>query len=107
MEAAHWAVFRASGPWCSSCERRPRLREQPFHPTPKQGRWSIQLVPESSRFQRRLASRVGREVRDDGGAFRKLWLDLDTGLGKLIVGQHLTPTDAVLSITREGSLRRD
>src|SRR5215218_10602711 len=34
-------------------------------------------------------------------------LDLDTGLGKLIVGQHLTPTDAVLSITREGSLRRD
>src|SRR5881396_4085343 len=54
-------------------ERCPRLRERPFHPTPKQGRWSIRLTPESSRFQRRLASRLGSEVRDDGRARRKLW----------------------------------
>src|SRR5215203_2467839 len=34
-------------------------------------------------------------------------LDLDTGIGKLIVGQQLTPTDAVVSITRDGSGRGD
>ena len=36
-----------------------------------------------------------------------LRLDLDTGFGKLIVGQQLTPTDAVVSITRGGSRRGD
>src|SRR5215212_9422017 len=36
-----------------------------------------------------------------------LKLDLDTGFGKFIVGQQLTPTDAVVSITRGGSRRRD
>src|SRR3954469_20785580 len=35
------------------------------------------------------------------------WLDLDTGFGKVVVGQQLTPTDAVVSITRDGSGRRD
>src|SRR5829696_4923781 len=34
-------------------------------------------------------------------------LDLDTGLGNLIVGQQLTPTDAVVSITRDGFRRAD
>src|SRR3954468_2172342 len=34
-------------------------------------------------------------------------LDLDTGFGKVVVGQQLTPTDAVVSITRDGSGRRD
>src|SRR3954454_3734022 len=36
-----------------------------------------------------------------------LRLDLDTGFGKVVVGQQLTPTDAVVSITRDGSGRRD
>src|SRR3954449_8608264 len=36
-----------------------------------------------------------------------LTLDLDTGFAKVVVGQQLTPTDAVLSITRDGSGRRD
>src|SRR4051794_24314756 len=34
-------------------------------------------------------------------------LDLDTGFGKVVVGQQLTPTDVVVSITRDGSGRRD
>src|SRR5215217_2667776 len=34
-------------------------------------------------------------------------LDLDTGLGNLIVGQQLTPRDAVVSITRDGFRRAD
>src|SRR3954462_9404470 len=34
-------------------------------------------------------------------------LDLDTGFGKVVAGQQLTPTDAVVSITRDGSGRRD
>jgi transposase len=37
----------------------------------------------------------------------QLKLDLDTGFGKVVVGQQLTPTDAVVSITRDGSGRRD
>src|SRR3954466_450438 len=37
----------------------------------------------------------------------RLGLDLDTGFGKVVVGQQLTPTDAVVSITRDGSGRRD
>src|SRR5215217_6582610 len=45
-----------------------------------------------------------RPVWDRRGPF---WLDLDTGFGKLVVAQHLTPTDAVVSITREGSGRGD
>src|SRR3954469_13815660 len=36
-----------------------------------------------------------------------LKLDLDTGFGKVVVGQQLTPTGAVVSITRDGSGRRD
>jgi hypothetical protein len=53
MEAAHWAVFRVSGPRCSSLPSAARdSHERPSHPTPKQGRWSIRLTPESSRFQR-------------------------------------------------------
>src|SRR3954463_10340713 len=34
-------------------------------------------------------------------------LDLDTGFAKVVVGQQLTPTGAVVSITRDGSGRRD
>jgi tellurite resistance protein TehA-like permease len=34
-----------------------------------------------------------------------LWLDLDTGLGKFIVGQQLTLADAVVSITQDGFRR--
>src|SRR4051794_39997406 len=34
-------------------------------------------------------------------------LDLNTGFGKFVVGQQLTPTDVVVSITREGSGRGD
>jgi hypothetical protein len=34
-------------------------------------------------------------------------LDLDTGFRERIVGQQLTPTDAVVSITRGGSRRGD
>jgi len=32
-----------------------------------------------------------------------LKLDLNTGFGKFVVGQQLTPTDPVVSITRDGS----
>src|SRR4051794_11800604 len=35
----------------------------------------------------------------------KLTLDLNTGFGKFVVGQQLTPTDVVVSITRDGSRR--
>src|SRR5690349_17851928 len=37
------------------------------------------------------------------GAAMHLKLDLDTGFGKFVVGQQLTPTDPVVSITRAGS----
>src|SRR3954452_3768075 len=40
-------------------------------------------------------------------AASRLMLDLDTGFGKVVVGQQLTPTDVVVSITRDGSGRRD
>src|SRR3954464_10679721 len=40
-------------------------------------------------------------------AWNKLTLDLDTGFAKVVVGQQLTPTGAVVSITRDGSGRRD
>ena len=33
------------------------------------------------------------------------WLDLNTGFGKFVVGQQLTPTDTIVSITRNGSGR--
>src|SRR4051795_2445482 len=32
-------------------------------------------------------------------------LDLNTGFGEFVVGQQLTPTDVVVSITRDGSRR--
>src|SRR5215213_8927792 len=44
-------------------------------------------------------------VHADGNP--SLELDLDTGFGKVVVGQQLTLTDAVVSITRDGSGRRD
>jgi hypothetical protein len=45
--------------------------------------------PVTKFVSRRRNGRIGFVLR----------LDLDTGFGKLIVGQQLTPTDAVVSIT--------
>src|SRR5687767_5497933 len=50
---------------------------------------------------RRPAHRRERNARES------FMLDLNTGFGKFVVGQPLTPTDAVVSITPEGSRRGD
>src|SRR4051812_2547242 len=56
-------------------------------------------------------SRLGEEApqasRRHAISAHSLGLDLDTGFAKVVVGQQLTPTDAVVSITRDGSGRRD
>src|SRR3954471_21921060 len=51
--------------------------------------------------------RLRRSLAELLSSVNLLKLDLDTGFGKVVVGQQLTPTDAVVSITRDGSGRRD
>src|SRR3954451_3787672 len=67
-------------------------------------RWIQAYAPE-------LEKRIRPHLHRSNGSWRVdetyVKLDLDTGFGKVVVGQQLTPTDAVVSITRDGSGRRD
>src|SRR3954452_9959386 len=57
------------------------------------------IVPHGTAF------RPGAEARASLPSLPSLRLDLDTGLGKLIVGQQLTRACVVVSITQDGSSR--
>src|SRR5215211_9231191 len=65
--------------------------------TRRPGRVLLDGIPKLEIHRQR--SRCSHETRPT------LRLDLNTGFGKFVVGQQLTPTDVGVSITRDGSGR--
>src|SRR3954452_3266375 len=82
------------------------LGYQPYQWSDAEAQWRPPPLSDLILYEINIAELAG-DLDQLRNRIAYLRLDLDTGFAKAVVGQQLTPTDAVVSITRDGSGRRD